>query len=135
MSERGPLAEFSGRVRVLRAPGSPLGLTLTGASAVPPGDAMQLAFAGSAPAEPELPEALDGARIEQGPPGTFDIVSGTRSFRIAAPGVHVHHDVGREFYAAIPGRAVPLMRRLLLAAALAIASSRAGLTLLRLWRG
>lgn len=128
----GPVAEFRGRVRVVRTSQAPLVVTLTGASAAPPGDEIQLAFAGSAPAE--LPAFLEDARVERSGPGTFDIVSGSERLRIAAHSVHVHLDVGREFYRAIPGRAVPLVRRLLLSAALVMAGSRAGLRLIRALR-
>ncbi|HLY51867.1 MAG TPA: hypothetical protein VKQ31_02550 [Steroidobacteraceae bacterium] len=126
------VAEFRGPVRVLRAPGETLDLTLAGHTASACGAALELAFAGATSVD--LPEVLDDVRVERCGPGAFDITSGARSFRLEARSVHVHLDVGREFYAAIPGRPVPLMRRLLLSAALAIASSRAGLALLRGWR-
>lgn len=134
MTERstGAVAEFRGRVRVLRAPQEPLGLTLTGTGAATPGDEIQLAFTGAAPAE--LPEVLEDVRVEARAPGVFAIVSGERSFRIEARSVHVHVDVGREFYREIPPRPVPPVRRVLLSAALAIARSRAGLALLRRFR-
>lgn len=126
-----PIAEFRGRIRVVRAQ-APLGVTLIGPGAASPGDEIQLAFTGSAPAD--LPELLEDPRVERSGPDAFDIVSGARRFRIEARSVHVHLDVGREFYRAIPGRPVPLLRRLLLSAALLVARSRAGLSLMRALR-
>jgi hypothetical protein len=127
-----PVAEFRGKVRILRTPQAPLAVTLIGSSAAPPGEEIQLTFAGSAP--PELPEVLEDARVERSGPGTFDVLSGAETFRIEARSVHVHLDVGREFYRAIPGRPVPVLRRLLLSAALLLARSRAGLSLMRALR-
>lgn len=126
------VAEFRGPARVRRASAEPLRLILTGRTAAPSGDELELAFAGAAPAD--LPEVLDDARVERRGPGVFAIVSGARSFRIEARSVHVHLDVGREFYAAIPPRPVPGVRRVLLSAAIALARSRAGLALLRALR-
>jgi|SRR5579864_510026 len=126
-----PVAEFRGKVRILRTPQARL-VTLIGASAAPPGEEIQLAFAGAA--APDLPEVLEDVRVVRMGPGTFDVLSGAESFRIEARSVHVHLDIGREFYRAIPGRPVPLVRRLLLSAALLLARSRAGISLMRALR-
>ena len=126
------VAEFRGKVRVLRTPELPLGITLAGASAAPPGDELRVGFAAHAGAD--LPDVLDDPRVERSGPGTFDILTAAGKFRIEARSVHVHLDVGREFYRAIPGRPVPAMRRLLLSAALVLARSRAGVRLMRALR-
>jgi hypothetical protein len=126
------VAEFRGAVRALRAPGEPLGLTLSGRSLSPPGEELTVGFAGVAPAD--LPEVLEDARVERGGPAEYLIASSARSFTISARSVHVHRDVGEEFYRALPPRPAPLVRRLLLGAALRIARSRAGLSLLRALR-
>jgi len=127
-----PVAEFRGKVRILRTPQAPLAVTLIGASAAPSGEEIQLAFAGCAPTD--LPEVLEDARVERRGPGTFEVLSGAQSFRIEARSVHVHLDAGREFYRAIPGRPVPMLRRWLLCAALLLARSRAGISLVRALR-
>src|SRR5579862_840398 len=92
-----PVAEFRGKVRILRTPQAPL-VTLIGASAAAPGEEIQLAFAGSVAAG--LPEVLEDARVVRVGPATFDVLSGAESFRIEARSVHVHLDIGSEFYRA-----------------------------------
>jgi hypothetical protein len=130
---RALVAEFRGAVRAVRTPAEPLGLTLTGRSLAAPGEELTVGFAGVAAAA--LPEVLEDARVERSGPAEYLIASGARTFTIGARAVHVHRDVGGEFYGAIPPRKAPLVRRLLLAAALVIARSRAGLSLLRALRG
>jgi hypothetical protein len=129
---RSLVAEFRGTVRAVRAREEPLGLTLSGRSLAAPGEELTVGFAGVAPLV--LPEVLEDARVERSGPAEFVIASGARSFTIGARSVHVHRDVGQEFYRAIPPRPAPLVRRLLLTAALGIARSRAGLSLLRALR-
>jgi len=126
------LAEFSGLVRCGRGPHGPLGLTLTGTSADPPGEDLSCAFAGLAPAD--LPAQLEDAVVTRAAPGEYVVASGTRTWRIAARSLHVHREVAKEFYRAIPPRPAPLLRRALFRAMLTLARSRAGIALLRALR-
>jgi hypothetical protein len=123
------VAQFTGSVRCRRAPEGPLGLTLTGCTAVHPGAELELAFAGVAPAD--LPERLEDARVEAAAPGEYRIAAGGREWRVTARALHAHYNVGAAFYGAIPGRPAPLARRFLYRVLLALARSRAGLALLR----
>ena len=132
MGQHASLARFRGAVRCAREPHGPLGLTLSGLSADQPGEALQLAFAATAPAD--LPERLEDARVERLGPGEYRIASGTRSWPVAARSVHLHGEVAQRFYRAIPPRPAPLMRRMLLRVMLAIAASRLGIALLRAMR-
>ncbi len=126
------VAVFTGNVRCRRTPDDPLGLTLTGCTAVHPGAELELAFAGVAPAD--LPERLADARVEAAAPLEYRIAAGAREWRLTARAVHLHYNVGAAFYRAIPGRPAPLTRRLLYRVVLALARSRAGLALLRVAR-
>ena len=126
------LAEFRGLVRCRRGPHGPLGLTLTGTGADPPGEELSCAFAGAAPAD--LPAQLEDAVVTRAVPGEYAIASGTRTWRIAARSLYVHREVAQEFYRAIPPRPAPLLRRVLFSAMLALARSRAGIALLRALR-
>jgi len=126
------VVSFRGAVTCARAPHGPLGLTLTGRTAGQPGEDLQLAFAGTAPAD--LPERLEDARVESSAPGTWRITAGGREWRFSARSMHVHRDLAEAFYRAIPGRPAPLRRRLAFGAMLALARSRVGLALLRALR-
>ena len=126
------LVRFRGAVSCIRAAHGPLGLTLTGRSADAAGEELSCAFAGAAPAD--LPAHLEDALVTRTAPGEYRIASGTRVWRVAARSVHVHREVARGFYRAIPPRPAPLLRRTLFSAMLAISRSRAGLALLRALR-
>lgn len=127
------VVQFTGAVSCTRTPHGPLGLTLTGRTVDRPGEEAQLAFAGAAPAD--LPGHLDGAVIERSGPGRYRIACGTRSWTVAARSLHLHRDVAREFYRAIPPRPAPLLRRVVFGAMLGLARSRAGIALLKKLRG
>jgi hypothetical protein len=124
------LLAFQGTVRCERAAG-PLGLTLRGAAGAA-GDAHTLVFSARPPAD--LPESLAAPRVEVLGEGRYRIVSGERAWLLSAPAVHLSRDVATEFYRALPPRPVPLSKRLFWRTVLALAGSRAGLTLLRALR-
>ena len=126
------MARFSGTVTCGRSSRGPLGLTLTGRAADPPGDRVQVAFAGAAPAD--LPERLEDAVIGRGGPGEYRIASAARAWTIAARSVHVHREIADAFYRAIPPRPAPLGRRVLYGVMLRLAGSRAGMALIRALR-
>jgi hypothetical protein len=126
------VAEFRGGVRCRRAPQGPLGLTLTGRTARHPGEELELAFAGAAPAA--LPEQLEDVVIERAAAGEYRIVSGARVWSVAARSVHLHREIAERFYRAIPPRPAPWKRRLLFSVMLRIARSELGIALLRALR-
>jgi hypothetical protein len=126
------VARFRGAVSCAREARGPLGLTLTGRTADPPGEALELAFAAAAPGD--LPGQLEDALIERTGPGRYRIASGARSWTFAARSVHLHRDVAPAFYRAIPPRPAPLVRRLVFGAMLRLAASRAGIALVRALR-
>jgi hypothetical protein len=127
------VARFRGPVTCVRESHGPLGLTLTGRTADPPGEQLELAFAGTAPAD--LPGQLEDAVIEREGPGRYRIASGARAWTIAARSVHLHRDVAEVFYRAIPPRPAPFLRRMLFGAMLAVARSRVAIALLKALRG
>jgi len=126
------LVRFRGAVSCRRAARGPLGLTLTGTGADPPGEELSCAFAGLPPAD--LPAQLEDAVVTRAAPGEYVVASGTRTWRIAARSLHIHREVAKEFYRAIPPRPAPLLRRALFGAMLTLARSRAGIALLRALR-
>lgn len=130
MSE--PRHAFSGPVRC-RRDSAPLSLTLSGAAAAPHSGMLTLAFAGAA-AAPDLPEALTDAAVEALGAGRYRILTAAHEWLISARGLTVTREVAAEFYRALPPRPVPAGKRLLWRAVLALAASRAGLTLLRVLR-
>ncbi len=126
------VARFRGAVTCVRTPRGPLGLTLTGRTADHPGEEIQLAFAGTAPAD--LPERLEDAVIERVRPGEYRIASAARTWTVAARSVHLHRDVAERFYRAIPPRPAPRARRMLFGVMLGLARSRVGIELLKALR-
>ncbi|HYL01173.1 MAG TPA: hypothetical protein VEU78_08255 [Steroidobacteraceae bacterium] len=127
------LARFQGAVTCAREPRGPLGLTVSGRTAGPPAEQLELAFAGAAPAG--LPGQLEDAVVERLGPGRYRIASGARTWTLAARSVHLHTDVAAGFYRAIPPRPAPLLRRALFGAMLTLARSRGGIAVLRALRG
>lgn len=123
------VAQFRGTVTCLGTSPGPLGLTLRGRTADHPGELVELAFAGAAPAD--LPERLEDAVVERAGPGEYRIASAARAWTVAARSVHLHREVARDFYRAIPPRPAPLARRMLFGAMLGIARSRVGIALLK----
>jgi len=79
---------------------------------------------------PDLPDSLSAAVIRVGDERRYRITSGARDWLVEATSVHVHRDIGREFYRAIPPRPVPLKKRFFWRVVLALAGTRAGKRLL-----
>ena len=102
--------QFRGWVACRRDGEGPLGLILIGATANRPAEVAQLAF--SAPAPANFPEALENPRVERSDAGRYRIVSGSTEWTIEGV-AHLHREVGKAFYQAIPPRAVPWSKRLL----------------------
>jgi hypothetical protein len=127
-----PLIVFAGEVRCQAAPGVP-GLTLSGRTAAHPQARTELAFSARAPTA--LPSTLSDVRIEAQPDGGWRITSAAGSWQVAGGAVHLHREIAREFYTALPPRPVPRLKRLFWYAVLTLARSRAGIALLRGLRG
>lgn len=127
------LVQFSGRTDCRRDGCGPLGLILSGHTASHPQELVHLSFAGAAPAD--LPQTLDDAAVARVSEGHYRITSGARSWTISARGAHVHREVAREFYRAIPAQPVSWTQRLFWRIVLALAATAAGRRLLRAWRG
>jgi len=129
MPER--LASFRGEVRCECADRVP-GLTLEGNTHEAPAEPTALAFSGSAPAD--LPAKLEDAVVEHLGGTQYRISARSRSWLISAAAVHLHRQIAAQFYAAIPPRRAPWAKRMFWRAVLALAASRAGLTLLKALR-
>ena len=119
--------EFQGLVSCRLDGEGPLGLILIGSTSERPGEVMQLAFAGPAPQG--LPETLKDVRVEPLDADRYRIVSNSAQWTVAGV-AHLHREIGKIFYEAVPPRAVPWRKRILWRAALRIASSSAAQRLL-----
>ena len=120
-----PLATFRGPVTCRR---DVSGLTLTGCAADCADDILIVTFI--AAAVPDLPDSLSAAIIRARDERHYRIMSGSRDWLMEATSVHVHRDIGREFYRAIPPCPVPLTKRFLWRVLLALAGTRTGKRLL-----
>jgi hypothetical protein len=127
------VVQFSGRIDCRRDGCGPLGLILSGHTAAHPREFVHLAFAGAAPAD--LPHALDDAAVARVSEDSYCITSGARSWTVSARAAHVHRDVAREFYQALPAQRVRWTQRLFWRIVLALAATPAGRWLLGAWRG
>ena len=122
------LAAFRGRVDCRCGPGA-LGLALAGVTAEHPQERTTLQFA--APAPLGFPATLEDARVEELGVGRYRIASASGDWLISARAVHLHREVAAQFYRALPPRPVPPGKRLFWRLVLALAASRAGLSILR----
>jgi hypothetical protein len=120
-----PLAALLGPVTCHRGADA---LTLSGAAADSADDMLILTFI--AATVPDLPGALDAATISALDRDRYRIASGSGEWVVGATSLHVHRDIGRVFYRAIPPRAVPLRKRLFWRGMLALAGTSAGKRLL-----
>jgi hypothetical protein len=120
--------QFAGRADCRRDGCGPLGLILCGHTADRPHELVQLAFSGRAPEG--LPQFLEDPQVECVASGEYRITSGTQSWLLAARATHLHRDVTREFYRAIPARPIRWTERLFWRAVLMLAASSPGRRLL-----
>jgi hypothetical protein len=123
---------FSGPVHCRRGT-PPLGLTLSGQLSGPRPQPATLSF--SAPAPAGLPDTLVDASVESLGGTQYRISAAQHAWLIEAPAVHVHRDVGADFYRAIPPRPAPFGKRLFWRVVLWLAASHRGIALLRRLRG
>lgn len=125
------LAAFRGPVRCARHPGA---LVLTGADADSAQERLILSFVGRG--LPEVADSLRDPAVLALGDDRYRIRTSARSWEIEARSVHLHRDIGKAFYRAIPPRRVPLRKRLFWRLVLMLAGTRAGRrVLLALRRG
>jgi len=120
-----PLAAFRGRVACRLARNV---LTLSGSDADSADDCLILTFI--CPSVPDVPDSLTAAVIHAADERHYRITSASRNLIVEATSLHVHHDIGRAFYQAVPPRPAPLKKRLFWRVVLALAGTRAGKRLL-----
>jgi len=101
--------QFRGWIACRRDGEGPLGLILIGATVDQPGEVAYLAF--SAPAPADFPDALEDVRVERIGEASYRIISRSKEWSIEGV-AHLHREVGKAFYQAIPPRAVPWPKRL-----------------------
>jgi hypothetical protein len=123
-----PLVAFHGPVAVQRGSAGALGLTLVGAAGEGRGELTALAFSGAAPAG--LPDVFANLSVAAAGGARYRLTSAAGEWLVDAPAAHLHHDVGTDFYRALPPRRVPTLKRCLWAVVLTLAKSRPGLALL-----
>lgn len=127
------LVQFSGKIECRRDGCGPLGLTLCGHTAHRPKELVQLSFAAAAPHD--LPRSLDGATVTRTGAESYRITSGARSWTVNARAAHLHREVAREFYRAVPLPSARWTQRLFWRIVLALAATSVGRWLLGVWRG
>ena len=127
-----PVVQFNGRIDCRRDGCGPLGLIMSGHTALHPRQLVHLYFAGTAP--PDLPRSLDDASVARVGEESYCITSGARSWTLIARAVHLHREVAREFYQAVPAQPVRWTQRLFWRIVLTLAATSAGRWLLGVWR-
>jgi hypothetical protein len=127
------VAAFRGVVRCRRDSAGPLEITLEGRAADAAGEPLSVAFSGAT--DPGLPDTFEEVMVERVGPTRYRIAAGARDWLMEAAAVHLHRDVARAFYQALPPRPAPFGRRLVFRLALGLARSRIGLAVLRALRG
>ena len=123
-----PIARFLGPVSCTRGAGL-AGFTLAGLTAERPGEPTTLVF--PVPVPPDMPASLEDTLIERLSAGEYRISGAAGAWRIASPVLEVHREVAAAFYAALPPRRPPWLKRALWSVLLALAASRCGLAVLR----
>lgn len=114
--------ELRGRVTSRRGE-IPLGLILAGTASDRPGEEVQFAFSAAAPND--IATELDDVRIDRLDERHHRIVGGARQWTVQGI-AHVHRDVGKSFYEAVPPRIVPWHKRAFWRLALGVAASKIG---------
>jgi hypothetical protein len=125
--------QFSGKVECRRDGCGPLGLTLCGHTTHRPEELVKLAFAGAAPEG--LPQTLDDATVTRIDAESYRITSGARAWILNARAAHLHREVARQFYRAVPLPSARWTQRLFWRIVLALAATSTGRWLLGVWRG
>ena len=118
------VVQFRGPVGCRRDGCGPLGLVMSGHTAQRPQELVHFYFAGAAPAD--LPETIDNATVARLGRESYRISSGARVWMVTARAVHLHREVAREFYQAVPSRPVRWTQRVFWRIVLALAATSAG---------
>jgi hypothetical protein len=103
-----PIVRFEGPVTWVPGPGA-AGITLLGRIRDSLTTPVQLSLIGTQAVT--LPADLAEVTVESSSPDTVLLRSGSREWRIACRTWQLHRDVGVAFYAAIPPRPTPWIRR------------------------
>lgn len=115
------LAAFRGPVTCSRTANA---LTLSGAAADSADDRLILTLI--SPSIPDIPDSLTAPILAAVDEHHYRIASESRDLVVEATSLHIHRDIGRSFYRAIPPRPVPLKKRLFLRVVLWLVGSRTG---------
>jgi hypothetical protein len=116
-----PLAAFRGTVICARTANA---LTLSGSAADSADDRLILTFI--SPSIADIPDSLTEAGVRAIDEHHYRITSASGDLVVEAASFHVHRDIGRVFYRAVPPRPVPLAKRLFWLVVLSLAGSRTG---------
>ncbi|HVS77102.1 MAG TPA: hypothetical protein VHE11_09220 [Steroidobacteraceae bacterium] len=120
-----PLAAYRGAVRIRRAASS---LTLSGSAADSPHEILLLTFID--PECADLPDSLTAATVRALEQHRYRISSASGDWTLEATSLHIHRDIGIDFYSAIPPRPAPLKKRLFWRVVLTLAATHTGKRLL-----
>ena len=122
-----PIVRFAGPVTWVPGPGT-AGITLLGRIDEARSTAAQLSLIGTQAVT--LPVTLMDVTVENSSPVAVLLRSGSREWRIACRTWQLHRDVGVAFYAAIPPRPTPWIRRFTWRVLLGVAATAPGRWLL-----
>jgi hypothetical protein len=115
------LAAFRGAVTCRRTANA---LTLSGSAADSADDRLILTFISSSP--PDVSGSLTDVSVSAVDEHHYRITSASREVVVEAKSLHVHRDIGRVFYRAVPPRPVPVNKRLFWGVILWLAGSCVG---------
>ena len=115
------LAAFRGTVTCSRTAGS---LILSGAAADSADDRLIVTLV--SPSIADIHGPLTAVILTAAGEHRYRISSGSGDLIVEATSLHVHRDIGRAFYRAVPPRPVPLTKRLFWSLVLWLAGSRTG---------
>ncbi|HUA23573.1 MAG TPA: hypothetical protein VMA54_05625 [Steroidobacteraceae bacterium] len=115
------LAAFRGAVACSRTAGS---LILSGSAADSADDRLIVTLV--SPSAPDIPASLTAVILTVAGEHRYRISSGSGDVIVEATSLHVHRDIGKAFYRAVPPRPVPLTKRLFWLLVLWLAGSRTG---------
>jgi hypothetical protein len=107
-------------------------LILSGAAADCVDDRLILTFISSSTAD--VPDSLTAAAVHAIGAHRYRISSSSGTFVIEASSVHLHRDIGKAFYRAVPPRPVPLKKRFFWRVVLWLAGTRTGKRVLMSFR-
>jgi hypothetical protein len=115
------LAAFRGQVACTRTANA---LILSGAAADSDDDRLILTL--TSPSIPDIPDSLTAVILTAIDEHRYRIASESGDLVVEAVSLHVHRDIGRTFYRALPPRPVPLAKRIFWLLVLSLAGSRTG---------